>query len=216
MSEPADPIGTGEPAWLAWARELQALTQTGLHYSEDRFDIERYERIRAIAAEMLAAGSGHPASRIVELFRQDTGYATPKVDVRGAVFRDDRILLVRERGDGRWSMPGGWADVNHPAAANVEREIVEESGFTARAVKLAAVWDRSRQGHAPPHPLYVYKMYFICELTGGAARTGAETDAVDFFAADALPELSIARVTSRQIARMFEHWRRPDLPTDFD
>jgi ADP-ribose pyrophosphatase YjhB (NUDIX family) len=216
LSAPTDPEAPDEPEWLAWARALQAIAQTGLHYAKDGFDIERYEQIRAIATAMLAAGSDHPAPRILELFSQDTGYATPKVDVRGAAFRDDRILLVRERNDGRWSLPGGWADVNQSAAACVEREIAEESGYAARAVKLAAVWDRRRHGHVPPHPLYVYKMFFICELIGGAARTGHETSAVDFFAADSLPDLSIARVTSAQIRRMFEHRRRPDLPTDFD
>jgi ADP-ribose pyrophosphatase YjhB (NUDIX family) len=205
-----------EPEWLAWARALQALAQTGLHYTKDHFDADRYEQIRAIAASMMAAGSGQPAPRILELFRQDSGYATPKAAVRGAAFRDDRILLVRERSDDRWSLPGGWADVNQSAAACIEREILEESGFIARATKLAAVWDRQRHGHVPPEPRHVYLMFFVCELTGGAARPSLETSAVEFFAEDALPELSIARVTEQQIRRMFEHRRRPDLPADFD
>jgi len=205
-----------EPEWLSWARALQALAQTGLHYTKDRFDAERYEQIRAIAAAMMAAGTDQPAPRILELFRQDSGYATPKVAVRGAAFRDDRILLVRELSDDRWSLPGGWADVNQSPADCIEREIQEESGFTARATKLAAVWDRARHGHVPPEPRYVYLMFFVCELTGGAGRPSIETSAVDFFAEDALPELSLSRVTEKQIRRMFEHWRRPDLPADFD
>jgi ADP-ribose pyrophosphatase YjhB (NUDIX family) len=205
-----------EPAWLAWARALQAIAQTGLHFAKDGFDAERYEQVREIAAHMLKAGSGEPVARILEMFRSDSGYATPKVDVRGAAFKDDRILLVQERSDGRWALPGGWADVNQTAAESVQREIEEESGYTARALKLAAVWDRSRQGHHPPEPLYVYKLFFVCALTGGAARASHESAAAEFFAEDALPALSIARVTERQIRRMFEHWRHPDLPTDFD
>lgn len=206
----------GEPSWLVWARALNAVAQTGLHYAKDPFDAERYEEVRAIAAEMLAAGAGAPVAEIAGLLHGEVGYATPKVAVRGAVFRDDRILLVREVIDGRWSLPGGWADVNQGPAECIEREIEEESGFTARATKLAAVWDRRRHGHAPVRIHYVYMLYFICELTGGAARPSSETSAVDFFAEDALPELSTVRVTAAQIRRMFEHRRHPDLPTDFD
>jgi ADP-ribose pyrophosphatase YjhB (NUDIX family) len=205
-----------EPDWLVWARALQALAQTGLFYGKDPFDAERYDEVRAIATAMLAAGSGQPDPRIAELLHGETGYATPKVAVRGAVFRDDRILLVREVVDGRWSLPGGWADVNLSPAECIEREIHEESGFSARATKLAAVWDRRRHGHAPVRIHHVYMLYFICELTGGAARPSAETDAVDFFPEDALPALSLARVTEAQIRRMFEHRRRPELATDFD
>ncbi|MEJ0069317.1 MAG: NUDIX hydrolase [Pseudomonadota bacterium] len=205
-----------EPDWLTWARALQALAQTGLHYAKDPFDKERYEATRAIAAAMMAAGADQPQPRILELFRQDVGYATPKVAVRGAVFRDDRILLVREHTDDRWSLPGGWADVNQSPAECIEQEIVEESGYTARATKLAAVWDRRRHGHVPPQPHYVYLLFFLCELTGGAGRPSIETSEVEFFAEAALPELSVARVTETQIRRMFEHRRRPELPTDFE
>ena len=205
-----------EPDWLVWARALEALAQTGLYYTKDAFDAERFEQVRAIATAMLAVGSGAPPPRIAELLHGETGYATPKVAVRGAVFRDDRILMVREVVDGLWSLPGGWADVNHSPIECVEREIEEESGFTARARKLAAVWDRRRHNHAPVRIHHVYMLYFICELTGGAAQPSAETSAVDFFAEDALPDLSLARVTEAQIRRMFEHRRRPELPTDFD
>ena len=204
-----------DPAWLLWVRQLQAIAQTGLHYAKDRFDIERYEQTRVIAAEMMAAGSGEPQPRLLDMFSLDKGYRTPKVGLRAAVFQDDRILMVRETHDGRWSMPGGWADVNQSATQCVEREVVEESGFTARAVKLAAVWEWSR--HAPqPFPFTVYYMFFLCELTGGAAQPGHETSAVDFFAEDALPELSRGRMTEFLVRRMFEHHRHPDLPTDFD
>jgi ADP-ribose pyrophosphatase YjhB (NUDIX family) len=205
-----------EPNWLVWARELQAIAQTGLNFSADPYDLERYQRLRAIAVEMLAAGSGAPIERISALFDQDLGYPTPKVDVRGAVFRDERILLVREISDGRWTLPGGWADVNQSARESVEREIQEESGFRARAQKLAAVWDYRRQGHVYSHPYSIYKFFFICELIGGTAAVSTETSAVEFFQLEQLPELSLGRVTPAQIARMYEHRRNPELMTEFD
>lgn len=205
-----------EPQWLVWARELQAIAQNGLTFSRDDYDIARYHAVRAIAAAMMARGSGTDEALIVDLFAKQSGYATPKVDVRGAVFRDDRILLVRERSDGRWALPGGWADINQSASHAMIREIREESGFEVAVRKLAAVYDRGRHDHNPPFPFHVYKMFFLCDITGGAAQPSEETSAVDFFPLDALPELSLGRVLPKQIARMFEHRARPDLPTDFD
>jgi len=207
---------TGEdPPWLLWARELQALAQTGLAFSKDAYDLERYQRIRALAAEMYARGSDTPIERIRSLFAQDSGYATPKVDVRGAVFRDESILLVQEATDGGWTLPGGWADVNQSPREGVEREIREESGYEARTIKLAGVYDFRRQGNPNPLPNSIYKIFFVCELTGGEARTSFETSAVDFFLPDRLPSLSLGRTNPAQIARMFAHWRDPALPADF-
>ena len=205
-----------EPAWLLWARELQALAQSGLTFSTNGYDIERYHRLRAIAAEMLSHGSGTPAPQISALFEQDVGYPTPKVDVRAAAFRDDRILMVREISDGRWTLPGGWADVNQSARECVEREVLEESGFSARATKLAGVFDYRRQGHTVAHPYSIYKLFFLCEITGGSARASIETSEVGFFALDALPELSRGRANEAQIALMFAHRADPGLPAEFD
>jgi ADP-ribose pyrophosphatase YjhB (NUDIX family) len=205
-----------EPQWLLWARELQAIAQTGLTFSTDNYDRDRYQRLRAIAVQMLAVGSNTPIERVQGLFNQDVGYPTPKVDVRGALFRDDRILLVREIGDGRWTLPGGWADVNQSAKECVEREVKEESGFDARALKLAGVYDYRRQGEVSSHPYSIYKLFFICELTGGSARPSLETSAVEFFPRDQLPQLSLGRVNPRQIERMYEHWQHPELMTEFD
>jgi ADP-ribose pyrophosphatase YjhB (NUDIX family) len=207
-----------DPEWLRIARELQALAQTGLTFAKDHFDRGRYDRVSAIAAEMIAQGSGFPAEQLKGVFDAQSGYATPKVDVRGAVFRDDgRVLMVREiMDDGRWTLPGGWADVNQTPREAVEREIREESGYTARAVKLAACYDRTTQGHTPPHAFYVYKLFFICELTGGEATPSDETSEIDWLDPHGTYELSDARVTAKQIARMAEHWREPRLPTDFD
>jgi len=205
-----------EPQWLRIARELRAIAQTGLTFTTDRFDRQRYERVRELAASMLAQGSGEQFEVIIEILREGWGYATPKVDVRGAAFVDGRVLLVREISDGHWTLPGGWADVNQSAAECVVREIAEESGFLARARKLAAVRDYQRSGHPPRNVDSIYKMFFICEITGGAARASDETSEVAFFARDALPPLSLGRTTAAQIDRMFHHAEHPDLATDFD
>jgi len=205
-----------EPLWLTTARELQAIAQTGLSYETGAFDVQRYERIREIAAVMMAAGSATPVEKVLDLFRQDLGHATPHIGVRGAAFCDDRVLLVRETHDGKWALPGGWAEVNQTARQSVEREVFEETGFTVRATKLAAVWDRRRIGAVPIHPVHVIKLWFLCEITGGAARPSLETSEVGFFAEGKLPELSPGRSNEAQVRRLFEHRRRPDLPTDFD
>lgn len=207
------------PPTLDWARRLQAIAQTGLTFARDPYDVERYRAIRQLAAEM-AVGDGRAASvaEAVEVFSRDSGYATPKVDVRAVVFGEDgRLLLVRERADNGWTLPGGWADVGLTPAENVVREVREESGFEVRADKLLAVYDRDRHGH-PPMQQHVYKLFIRCEIVGGEARQETdETMGAVFFAEDALPaELSTARVTAAQLHRFFEHCQQPDLPTDFD
>src|SRR5262245_31865612 len=203
------------PAWLDWAQRLKAIAQNGLTFSRDHFDIERYEQLRAIAAEIMAAQSESDVNVIRGLFASQVGYATPKIDVRGAVFRDRAILLVKERSDGCWTLPGGWADVGDSPAEAVVREIAEESGYQARAVKLMALYDRNTHGHTPI-PDHTYKLFFLCELIGGSPAESTETDGVGFFAEDELPDLSLTRVTPAQIARLFVHNRNPNLPADFD
>jgi len=207
-----------DPKWLEWAKQLQALAQNGLTYSRSAFDTERYESVRRISAEILAQAAGLPVGQFMELYKREEGYATPKVDVRGVVFHPDTgaILLVRERMDGCWTIPGGWADPGESAAENVVREVREESGFITRAIKLLAVFDRSKHPHQPLFPFHVYKMFFLCEIVSGEAAVNEEISEIDFFPANALPELSIGRVTAAQIARMFEHRRHPDWPADFD
>ena len=204
-----------EPTWLVVGRELKAIAQIGLTFSQDAFDRQRYERIRELSAALIAKGSDDDAAKVLELFQRDVGYATPKVDVRGAAFREGRVLMVREVSDGGWTLPGGWSDVNQTAAECVVREISEESGFQARALKLAAVHDY-RKRHPPRHIDSIYKMFFICELVGGSARPSHETSDVGFFSRSELPMLSVGRTTAEQIELMFRHAERPDLPTDFD
>ena len=205
-----------DPSWLRWARGLQAIAQNGLTYATEAYDRERYQAVREVAAEMMAARAGTDIESVLDLFANESGYATPKVDVRGAAFRDDGVLLVREASDGRWSLPGGWADVNDSPSENIVREIAEESGFETKVLKLAAVLDRSKHPHVPAEPHHVYKMFFICEINGGAPKANHEILDVGFFGEDSLPELSLGRVLPDQIERMFDHWRRPGLPTEFD
>jgi len=205
-----------EPKWLAWAQRLQALSQSGLTYSENPFEIERYEAIREISAEMMASQSDADPAKVRDLFAEQWGYATPKVDVRGVVFRDGKILLVKEKRDGGWTLPGGFADVGDTASESVVREIHEETGYEARAVKLLAVWDRQRQGHVPLRPFHIYKLAFRCEIVGGAPKDSVETEDPRFFDESQIPPLSLGRTTPSQIARLFEHLRHPDWPPDFD
>ena len=204
-----------EPKWLDWARRLQAVAQTGLTYALNQYDVDRYEAVREIAAEMMAQGSDGDIAPIRALFAGEAGYATPKTDLRGVVFREEKILLVQEREDGRWSLPGGWADVQESPADGTVREVREESGYETRAVKLLAAYDRNRHGH-PPIPFHAYRLFFLCELIGGVAAGSYETDAVDWFPEDGLPPLSTSRVTAALIHRFFEHRRNPQWPTDFD
>ncbi len=204
------------PKWLDWVQRLQAIAQTGLSYGKDVFDIERFEQVRAIAAEIAACHSEGDIQKIDNLFAEEKGHATPKIDARGAVFRDDTILLVRERSDGRWTLPGGWVDIGESPSEAVVREVFEESGYETRAVKLLALYDRNKHDH-PPIIWHTYKLFFLCELTGGTAiEANTEITEVGFFHEDALPELSIGRVTATQIARFFAHLRHPEWPTDFD
>lgn len=200
---------------LEWARKVQAIAQSGLAFTTDPFDRERYEQLQALVASVLAGVSGRAEDEMEQMWLHEKGYATPKVDVRGGVFVDERVLLVRERSDGLWTLPGGWADVNESPSVAVEREIFEESGFRTRTVKLAALYDRNCHPH-PPMLFHVYKLFFICEFLGGQAQTSLETDAVGFFHVDELPALSTPRVTAGQIGRLFDHHRERGLPTDFD
>ncbi|MBV8145391.1 MAG: NUDIX hydrolase [Gammaproteobacteria bacterium] len=200
---------------LEWARQVQAIAQNGLAFTHDPYDRERYTQLTELVALLLARELAIPAESARALWAGERGYATPKVDVRGGVFVDGRVLLVRERTDGRWTLPGGWADVNDAPSEAVAREICEESGYRARPVKLAALIDKNRHPH-PAGVHHIYKLFFVCELTGGAAATSAETDAVEFFPVQQLPPLSTGRVLPQQIERLYQHSLDPALPTDFD
>jgi ADP-ribose pyrophosphatase YjhB (NUDIX family) len=209
------PGGDRRPDWLRWAQRIQAIAQTGLTYARDPFDRERYEELRGIAAEMAARELAVPPEEVRVAFASGLGYPTPKVDVRAVVFRGAEILLVRERRNGRWTLPGGWADAGDTPSLAAERETLEESGYRVRAEKLVALLDKSRHEH-PPSLDYTYKVLIRCRLEGGAPRTGHEIDAVGFFARDALPELDLDRTTPGQVDLAFAHLGDPARPTDFD
>jgi ADP-ribose pyrophosphatase YjhB (NUDIX family) len=197
---------------------LSALAQDGLTYAHSDYDLDRYRQVGQLAAELLSALSGRPADELALELGRDTGYATPKIDVRGAVFDDrERVLLMREKADGLWSLPGGWADPGEAPSAAVTREIVEETGYHSSAVKLIACWDRELQDNPPPLPVHVYKLFFLCRRDGAVQAPAAlETLDVGWFDFDALPPLSLGRVNHRQLGRALAHYRDPSLPTEFD
>ena len=203
------------PQWLVWAREIQAISQTGLTFAHNEYDIERNERLRALAAEIIEIHSQLKTPELIDDFQDQLGYATPKIDVRGAVIRDGKILLVKEKMDGKWCMPGGWVDVGEAPAFSVAREVREESGFHVKPVKVIAVLDANRSGR--PLSLYhAFKIIFLCEILGGHAETSIETEAVDFFDFDNLPELSSNRTNEKHLEEVRKHVVDKERKTTFD
>jgi ADP-ribose pyrophosphatase YjhB (NUDIX family) len=206
---------TDRPRWLEWAREIQALGQSGLAYSENEYHAVRYRRMMELAAEIVEGYTGLDRDTVLENFQVQPGYATPKVDVRGAVVHDGQILLVQERVDGCWCMPGGWADVGEVPSDMVAREVWEESGFRVAARKVVGVYDANRGG-TPMAFYHAYKIVFLCDIVGGEARPSFETPAVNFFPFDDLPPLSRPRTDPRHLVEVYAHLRDPDRPTRFD
>jgi ADP-ribose pyrophosphatase YjhB (NUDIX family) len=200
--------------WLTWAREIFSLAQAGLTYSKNEFDLERYRRLQEISAEIIANQSGLQKEDVSKSFSMQAGYPTPKIDVRGAVIREGKILLVQEKVDGCWSMPGGWADLGDSPSEMVVREVWEESGFKVRVKKIVAVYDANRI--QPTEFYHSYKLIFLCELMGGEARTSIETLAVEFFDPDHLPELSLMRTNMRMIEEVIAHAKDENRKTAFD
>jgi len=198
--------------------KLAALAQDGLTYGADEYDLDRYRQLSRLAVELFSVLGGQPAAELAIELGRDSGYATPKIDVRGVIFDDDeRVLLMREKIDGRWSLPGGWADPGDAPSGAVTREILEETGYGSSAVKLIACWDREVQGNPPPLPVHVYKLFFLCRRDGAVQPPAAlETLDVGWFGLGALPPLSLGRVNDRQLERALAHHRDPSLPTEFD
>lgn len=205
-----------QPKWLTWSQRIQAIAQSGMQYTQNPFDVERYKQLSAIAAEMMAVQTEADAGEVLRIFSAQDGYATPKLDVRGVVFKNHKLLMVRELMDGgKWTLPGGWIDINEPPSLAVERELREEAGVIVKAKKILAVYDRNQHGH-PIYPFHAYKLFILCDLIAEATPDPIETADPTFFAENAIRDLSEARVTLEEIKRMFEHHRNPDLPTDFD
>ena len=200
------------------AIKLSALAQDGLTFAANPYEVDRYQQVSRLATDLLAALSRRPADELAIELGRDSGYATPKVDVRGAIFdNQQRVLLMQEKTDGRWSLPGGWADPGDSPSSAVTREILEETGYHSSAVKLIACWDREIQQNPPPLPVHVYKLFFLCRPDGTVQPPAAlETLDVGWFAMDGLPALSLGRVNHRQLERALAHHLDPSLPTEFD
>lgn len=200
--------------WLDWARELQAMAQTGLYYTKDIFDRERYERIREISAEMISLQSEIPVEKVKELFCNDSGFQTPKLDTRAAIFRRDQILLVRER-SGKWSLPGGWVDANVSVYENVVKEAREESGLDVEPELVIAVQDRDKH-NLPVYAYKVIKVFVLCRALGGQFVPNSETTASGYFGEAELPELAGEKNTEDQIRMCFEAYRAESWKTLLD
>ena len=201
--------------WLRWAMELQSLAQAGLAYTESVYDRERYERLRDISAEMLAEKSGIPLSRVKDLFCNETGYQTPKLDTRAAIFRDGKILLVHEN-NGTWSLPGGWCDVLESVRSNTLKEVKEEAGLDAEALRLIAVQDRNRH-NTPAYAYGVCKVFVLCAATGGKFAENSETTEAKFFSLDEIPDhLAEEKTTREQIEMCFRALEDENWQVQFD
>jgi ADP-ribose pyrophosphatase YjhB (NUDIX family) len=207
--------GPSVPRWLDWAREIQALAQTGYHYAENDYQRQRYQRLTEIAAEIASESSGLEYAPLLDAFQAQIGYATPRVDVRAAIFQEGKLLLVRERQDNGWTMPGGWADVGDVPSEAAEREAWEEAGFHVKARRVIGVYDANRLG--PLELFHAFKLVFLCDLIGGEARTSSETSEVAFYGLDEIPaHLSANRTYVRHIEDAFRVYQRPELSTIFD
>jgi ADP-ribose pyrophosphatase YjhB (NUDIX family) len=206
-----------EDRWLSWVKRLQSIASTGRHFTEDSFDQERYDEIGAIAARMLTALADSPVEMVPDLPADfGTGYATPKVEVRAAVFDEGKILLVRELTDGLWAMPGGFADVGRSAGENIEKEVWEEAGLAVKATALYAVRHKAKHAYRPDTRDF-YKLYFYCERVDAHAPTpGSETSEAAYFPIDALPPLSRGRTIESDIHAAVEFVQDPARLTVFD
>lgn len=201
--------------WLDMAKRMQALAQAGLTYSENKYDIDRYQQMRQLSMEIMHDFTGMDMQTLSEVFASEKGYQTPKVDVRGVVFRDNKILMVRETIDGGWSVPGGWADVGLTPFEVARKEVFEEAGLIVSPVRLLAVLDKKCHNH-PPDLYHIYKIFVLCEETGGTLQGGMETSETGFFSCDDLPPLSMPRITEEQIRLMFEYKNNPEKPAVCD
>jgi ADP-ribose pyrophosphatase YjhB (NUDIX family) len=202
--------------WLDWAREIQALAQAGLHYAQNHFERERAQRLIELSAEIVAEYGRISLPEARTAFTAQPGYVTPKVDVRGAVIWEGKLVMVREALDGGWTLPGGWADVGEPPAIAVEREVLEEAGLTVRADALVGVYDANRVEGALPL-FHAYKLVFLCSRLSGDLRVSPETSEVGWFPLDQLPQpFSPHRTTPRHIADAIARYNNPERSTVFD
>ena len=200
--------------WLKWAIEIQSIAQAGLYYGEGIFDKERYQQLRKISQEMLSYKTNLSDEKIENLFCNETGYQTPKIETRGALFKDNKILLVKER-DNKWSLPGGWCDVMESVKSNTIKEMKEEAGLEVQASKIIAILDRNKH-NTPILPYGVIKVFVLCEYISGEFQENIETSESNYFSLDNLPELSLDRVTYEQIKMCFDAKNSSNWEVVFD
>jgi len=201
--------------WINWVVELQAIAQAGLHYSKDIYDVERFRRIREITAEMMSKISDLPIETVKDLFCNETGYQTPKIDTRAAIFKGDKILLVKEKSTNTWSLPGGWVDVNESVKSNTIKEVKEEAGYDVAAIKLIAVQDRNKH-NKPKYAYGICKIFVLCNIISGKFMTNTETSGSDFFNIEELPELANEKNTIEQIHMCFKAYHDDNWVVQFD
>ena len=205
---------TPQPLWLEWAKELQFIAQAGLTYSKDAFDLERFERIREISAEIMNLQTGLPLEKVKTLFCNEEGFQTPKLDTRAAIFKDNKILLVKEK-DGRWSLPGGWVDVNQTVRTNTEKEVKEEAGLDVEATRIIAVQDRNLH-NVPPYAYNVCKVFMLCEVKGGSFQSNIETVDSGYFSLDEIPPLAEEKNNKQQVEMCFAAYHDQEWQIQFD
>ena len=203
-----------EHQWLEWAKELQFIAQAGLTYTKDPFDKERFERVREIAAEIISLQGRLPLAQVKDLFCNETGFQTPKLDTRAAIFKDDKILLVEEN-DGTWSLPGGWVDVMETVKSNTVKEVKEEAGLDVKAVRVIALHDRNLHNQ-PPYAYNVCKVFVLCEVKGGCFHPNIETVGSGYFGLDELPPLSVDKNSYQQIEMCFAARSDKNWQVEFD
>lgn len=207
-------LNSNNTQWLDWAKELQFIAQSALAYCKDSFDIERFQRIREISAEILSTYSGLSVEKVKGLFCNENGFQTPKLDTRAAIFDDDKILLVHET-NGTWSLPGGWVDALETIKSNTQKEVKEEAGLEVTASRLIAVQDRNKHNDSP-YAYNVCKVFVLCEIIGGEFTANIETTETAYFALDELPVLAEEKTSKEQIAMCFEAYKNPDWQVKFD
>ncbi|MGE6597092.1 NUDIX hydrolase [Bacillus proteolyticus] len=188
--------------WIDWVKQIQSIAQAGLMYSKDVYDIERFQQLRDISVSMMSHYTNTDWEIVENLFASETGYQTPKVDIRAVIFQNEKLLFVKEKSDRKWALPGGWADIGYTPTEVAAKEVLEETGYKVDHFRLLAIFDKEK--HQPsPSATHIYKVFIGCEIVGGEKKLSIETEDIDFFSENEIPDLSIARNTEWQIKEMF-------------
>jgi ADP-ribose pyrophosphatase YjhB (NUDIX family) len=196
--------------WLECAKKLEAIAKTGIFYGSNQYEKERFEQIAAISNELISHYANLKPSKVEKFYNVENGYVTPKVDIRSVVFKDDQLLMVKEKSDGKWTIPGGWADIGYTPNEIAIKETFEEAGLEVKPIRVLAIMDKKCHAH-PPSPYYAYKIFILCVSVGGFLQAGTETSEVKYFNLDELPDLSEERITKNQLNIVIERYKNPDI-----